>query len=242
MENKVVAIHQPDFIPWLGFYYKAAHCDQFVWLDDAQYSNMAAHNFNFIKTSQGRYTLKVPVEQHLGDPIISVRTRDELGWKKKHLMTLEMNYKRARHFDEFFPMISRVILGDHRNIAELNIEMNSMILEGFGIMRPYVRTSEMNFSFEGREDRIIEICSALGAAEYLSGNGARVYQDGKHFEARGVKLSYLDYKPIEYRQLWPKVGFIDCLSVVDYIFNCGFDWDQVEEKVKELNNGNRQLY
>ena len=67
--GKIVAIHQPDYIPWLGLYYKMAHCDVFVYLDDAQYSNQADHNVNLIKTPQGPCRLKVPVEQHLGDLI-----------------------------------------------------------------------------------------------------------------------------------------------------------------------------
>ena len=61
----IVSIHQPDYIPWLGLYYKMAHSDVFVYLDDAQYSNEADHNVNKIKTPQGEFRLKVPVEQHL---------------------------------------------------------------------------------------------------------------------------------------------------------------------------------
>ena len=85
--GKVVAIHQPDYIPWLGLYYKMAHCDVFIYLDDAQYSNQGDHNVNLIKTPQGSCRLKVPVEQHLGDLICNVRTKDELKWKEKHLKT-----------------------------------------------------------------------------------------------------------------------------------------------------------
>ncbi len=86
-----------------------------------------------------------------------------------------------------------------------------------------------------REERVIDICSAVGGTEYLSGNGARAYQTESHFTDRGLKLTYLDYKPIEYKQLWPKAGFLPCMSVLDYIFNCGFDWEFVEKRVKELN-------
>ena len=115
--KKVVAIHQPDYIPWLGFYYKMAHCDTFVYLDDAQYSNEADHNVNVIKTPQGAYRLKIPVEQHLGDPICHVRTKDELKWKDKHLKTIRMNYCRAPFFDKYFSEYENIIRKEYHSIA-----------------------------------------------------------------------------------------------------------------------------
>lgn len=233
-EKKVVAIHQPDYIPWIGFYYKVAHCDQFVYLDDAQYSNEADHNVNSIKTSQGAFRIKIPVEQHLGDKICDVRTRDELNWKEKHLKTFEMNYKKSSFFDDIYPRIQDVMNDVYSNIADFNIALNQMILDGFNIKTPIIRSSSMNIS-SVREARILDICKELGASEYLSGTGAKAYQEESHFTDIGIKLTYLDYKPIEYTQLWPKVGFLPCMSVVDYIFNCGFDWSTVEAKVRKMN-------
>ncbi len=232
----VVSIHQPDYIPWLGFYYKMAHSDVFVYLDDAQYSNEADHNVNVIKGSNGSMRLKVPVEQHLGDLIRNVRTRDELKWKDKHLKTLQMNYGKAAHFSEIFPGLSEVIMSHEGSIADLNMAVNGFICNGFGIAPKILKSSDMNIT-SVREERVIEICERLGADEYLSGNGARAYQTEEHFTDRGIKLTYLDYKPIEYKQLWK--DFLPCMSVLDYIFNCGFDWDYVEKAVRELNNGDR---
>lgn len=229
----IVSIHQPDYIPWLGLYYKMAHSDVFVYLDDAQYSNEADHNVNKIKTPQGEFKLKVPVEQHLGDLICNVRTKDELKWKEKHLKTLKMNYAKAPYFDEIYPGLEAVILSHTGSIAELNMAINRYICNGFGIQTKILKSSDMNINTV-REERVIDICLAVGGTEYLSGNGARVYQTESHFTDRGLKLTYLDYKPIEYKQLWPKVGFLPYMSVLDYIFNCGFDWEYVEDRVKEL--------
>ena len=230
----IVSIHQPDYIPWLGLYYKMAHSDVFVYLDDAQYSNEADHNVNKIKTPQGEFKLKVPVEQHLGDLILNVRTKDELKWKEKHLKTIKMNYSKAPYFDEIFPGFEKVIREHQGSIADLNIAINEFMCEGFGIKTKIMRSSEMDIS-SVREERVIDITLKAGGDEYLSGNGARAYQTEEHFTERGLKLTYLDYKPIEYKQVWPKVGFLPYMSAIDYIFNCGFDWDYVEEQVKLLN-------
>jgi len=202
-------------------------------LDDAQYSNEADHNVNTIKTSNGAFRLKIPVEQHLGDLICNVRTRDELKWKDKHLKTLQMNYSKAECFKEIFPEYAEIILGNYASLSELNIEINKFFCKGFGIQTQTIKSSEMNIT-TSREERVIDICKFVGADEYLSGNGARVYQTEEHFTENGLKLTYLDYKPITYKQLWGE--FLPCMSVIDYVFNCGFDWKYVEESVRGLNN------
>ena len=227
--GKIIAIHQPDYIPWLGLYYKMAHCDVFVYLDDAQYSNQADHNVNLIKTPQGPCRLKVPVEQHLGDLICNVRTKDELKWKEKHLKTLQMNYSKAAHFKDIFPEFEDVLLSHTGTIADLNMSINRFICKGFGIAPQILKSSQMDIH-TFREERVIDICLQAGGTEYLSGNGARVYQKEEDFEAKGLKLTYLAYQPIHYPQLWG--DFAPCMSVLDYIFNCGFNWQYVEEQVE----------
>ena len=228
----VVAIHQPDYISWLGYFYKMSKSDVFVFLDDCQFSNDNMHHWNRLKTPQGSCRVKVPVEQHLGDPINRVRTRDELGWKEKHLRTVEMNYSRARHFEDFYPCFREMLLSDYPDLAEMNITINTEIARRFGFTMPLYRSSEMALDTV-REERVLDIVEKMGGDTYLSGHGAKAYQVDGHFSDRGIRLVYTDYAPITYRQLWPKVGFVPYMSVLDYIFNCGFDWEQVENAVQE---------
>lgn len=234
----VVSIHQPNSIPWLGLYYKIAHSDVFVYLDDAQYSNIGDHNVNKIKTPQGEFKLKIPVEQHLGDLTLNVRTKDELNWKDKHLKTIAMNYSKTPYFDKFYPDLYRIIINHNGSISELNMNIDTLIIEGFGFDTEIIKSSDLDIH-TSKEERVIDICVKLGASEYLSGNGARAYESDEHFSNRGIKLTYTDYMPIEYKQIWPRVGFLPYMSAIDYIFNCGFDWEYVEKEVKKLNYGTR---
>ena len=217
----VVAIHQPDYISWLGYFYKMSKSDVFVFLDDCQFSNDNMHHWNRLKTPQGSCRVKVPVEQHLGDPI-----------KEKHLRTVEMNYARARHFEDFYPCFREMLLSDYPDLAEMNITINTEIARRFGFTMPLYRSSEMALDTV-REERVLDIVEKMGGDTYLSGHGAKAYQVDEHFADRGIRLVYTDYAPITYRQLWPKVGFVPYMSVLDYIFNCGFDWEQVENAVNE---------
>lgn len=223
-----VGIHQPDYIPWLGLFYKMYLSDVFIHLDDAQYSNEAAHNYNKIKTPQGELRLKFPVEQHMGQLINEVRPRYELKWREKHLRTLEMNYSKAKFFKDVYPELKDVYMTDYANVAELNIAINEYIAGQFGIKPKFIKSSEFGFNTK-REEKVIDLCLAVGGTCYISGNGARVYQEESHFEERGLKLTYLPYKAIQYPQLWK--DFIPCMSVLDYVFNCGYDWEYVLKEI-----------
>lgn len=227
-----VGIHQPDYIPWLGLFYKMYLSDVFIHLDDAQYSNEAAHNFNVIKTAQGELRLKFPVEYHMGDLINTVRPKYELKWNEKHLRTIEMNYSKAPFFKETFPELKEIFMTEFPNVADLNIAINEFIAGKFGIKPKFVRSSELGFNTK-REEKVIDLTMAVGGTRYISGNGARAYQTEEHFTDRGVELWYLDYKPIAYPQI--RGDFLPCMSVLDYIFNCGYDFEYVVNAVKKLN-------
>ncbi|MCX8129599.1 MAG: WbqC family protein [Clostridia bacterium] len=217
----IISMHQPDYIPWLGYFYKINKTDIFVFLDDVQYSNTGMHNRNQIKTPQGKCFLTVPVAYRFGDLINQCITKDELNWKEKHLKTIEMNYKRAPHFKSFFDMFTEVISARYGNLADMNIEINKKICEYFGIKPRFVRSSELCINTTGTQ-RIIDICRLFDADVYYSGRGAMAYQKPEMFRDNGISLVYTDYSPFAYSQLWE--GFADSLSVVDYIMNHGFKW------------------
>lgn len=215
----IVSIHQPDYIPYLGYFYKIYQSEVFVFLDDVQFSNDNMHHWNRIKIPQGECRLKIPVEHSFGDNINQVRTKDELKWKEKHLKTIEMNYKKTEYFEEIYPDYKELLLKVYPNLSEMNIVINQFICQGLGINPKFVRSSELNIT-SAKEDRVIDICLALGGTTYISGNGAKAYQVDEHFENKGIHLKYTDYKPFVYNQRWGE--FMPNLSVLDYIFNCGF--------------------
>lgn len=227
----IIAIHQPDYIPYIGYFYKIAQADIFVFLDDVQFSNDNMHHWNRIKTSQGECRLKIPVSYNFGDPINQVKTKDELKWKSKHLKTIEMNYIRTPYFKEIFSKFQELLLANYTDLADMNITINSFICDKFGIKKKFIKASDLQV-LSVREQRVIDICQILNGTTYISGHGARNYQVEEHFTDKSIRLLYTDYQPISHPQLWST--FLPNMSIMDFVFNCGFNWEFIVDEIRRL--------
>jgi hypothetical protein len=221
---KIIAIHQPNYLPWLGYFYKIFQSDIFVFLDDVQYSNEGMHNYTYIKTATGPFRLKYPVQQSLGDKINQVRPKDELGWKEKHLNIIESNYRSANYFNEIFGDYRGLIMKEYSDIVTLNTALIKFYVGKLGIKTEFVLASDLNINLT-KSEKIIAICKALGADIYYSGTGARAYQVEEDFLSSGIELRYSVFKPFQYSQLWH--GFQTNVTALDFFMNCGYDWERV---------------
>ncbi|MBL7074886.1 WbqC family protein [candidate division KSB1 bacterium] len=223
--NKKVAIHQPNYIPWLGYFYKMAKCDVFVFLDIVQYPRgQSFASRNKIKTSNGPIFLTIPVNIPKGYEgkvkYTDVEFSDQI-WKQKHLRTLELNYKRAKFFNEIFEIYKKQLLSMD-NLIELNINLIQAFADDLGIDVETIRLSEILSEFGQKTRLIIDICNKLNANKYLSGTGGgKEYNDEKLLNDNGIELLYSDFIHPVYPQLWG--DFIPNLSIIDLIFNCGPD-------------------
>lgn len=229
---KTVSIHQPCYLPYLGVFYKIWQSDTFVYLDDAQYSNGYVFDWNRIKTPQGECRLKVPTARIFGQKLTEVTPKDFLGWKEKHLKTVEMNYKKAPYFWAMFPVYQYTLMKEYSSLADLNIALMNMFLDLLHLSddRKIIKASEMNLETRS-EARVIEICKRLGADEYISGIGGKHYQSEAHFAEAGIKLTYADYIPVAYHQQWG--DFSANMSVIDYAMNEAFCIDEYFQKCKD---------
>lgn len=226
----IVSIHQPNYFPWLGYFYKISQSDVFVILDDVQFSNEGMHNYHYIKTPQGSLRLKIPVEQHIGDLIMDVKTKDFLGWKEKHIKTIEVNYKKSAFFLTVFEDYFQLIDKEYANLSEMNTAIIKFILAKFVIDTKVIRSSELNIS-SVREEKVLDICNALNATVYYSGTGAKAYQNESDFLNRGIELRYTSFQPFEYKQLWS--SFQSNVTVLDFLMNCGYNWQMVVDSQKK---------
>ncbi|NLA47836.1 MAG: WbqC family protein [Bacteroidales bacterium] len=224
MNKKIIAIHQPNYLPWLGYFYKIYQADLFVFLDDVQYSNEGMHNYTYIKAEKGPFRLKYPVRQNFGDKIMEVTPKDELGWKEKHLQIVESNYCKAEYFSQVFQDYRDVITSGYSGIVDLNIALIDVFAEKLGLKTHYVRSSDFGINLS-RTEKILALCKRLEADVYYSGTGAQAYQKEEEFLESGIELRYSVFRPFQYPQLWE--GFQSNVSALDYFMNCGYDWETV---------------
>ncbi|MBX3320835.1 MAG: WbqC family protein [Nitrospira sp.] len=196
-----VTIHQPQFMPWLGYLDKVDQADLFLILDTVQFKKNEWQNRNRIRTSQGWQWLTVPVLQQFGQRIDDVLINPTAIWKVQHLRALEMHYARAPYLDHYLPQLRELYTRPWTKLSDLNKVTVQWLLKAYGILTPVRCASEFN-AREEPTDRLIDLCRAVGAAEYLAGAGAERYMDKPRFEASGIRLERQTFQHPSYRQIY----------------------------------------
>jgi hypothetical protein len=218
-----VAIHQPNFLPWLGYFHKLLNCDVFIFLDDAQFPRGKSFVSRVsVKSPGGPLWLTVPV-QGKGSflPIKNTVMVDPEKWRKKHLKTLQSCYARAPFFAEYFPAIQQVYDLECSLLADFNISLIKRLAGVFSSSPHMVRSSELNLDYDGSLDHLVKLVRCMGGTRYLTGKGRGTLRhlDQSAFAREGIEVVFQSFVHPEYPQLWGE--FIPNLSIVDLIFNCG---------------------
>lgn len=215
----IVSIHQPQYLPWLGYFDKIDRSDTFVFLDNVQFRKNEWQNRNKIKTSEGWQWLSVPVIHRFSQKICEVQINKTAWWSKKHLNALITNYSKTPFFKEYIGFFEQTYAQDWQYLVDINIHMIQYLVKALGISdRKFVKSSE----YKAREDpteRLVDICLQERGDVYLSGQDGAKYLDLEKFEKEGIKVIFQDYKHPHYAQLFG--SFEPYMSIVDLLFNCG---------------------
>jgi len=214
-----VAIHQPQYLPWLGHFAKLAAADCWIFLDTVQYEKNGWQNRNRIKTPRGAQWLTVPVNASLGTLIRDVVIDARQPWSRKHLEALRVNYARAPHFARYFGELAELLRRPWRLLADLNVEVTRFLAGALGLSRRMVRASELPSASADPTGRLLELCRAVGADTYLAGQDGARYMDLEQFRAGRVAVWAQEYQHPTYTQL--NGDFLPFLSVVDLLLNHG---------------------
>lgn len=222
----VITIHQPEHLPWLGFFNKIAKAELFVILDSVQFEKNYFQNRNKILGTNGVQWINIPVSTkgHMGKTIaqteISLAGGNE-NWKNKYLQTITQSYKKYPYFSEVFPILEEAIMLDTKYFCEINIKIIKGFCDALKIFVKYIRSSELNV--DGlKSTLILDICREVDADIYIAGPSGRDYLDMKSFEDNGIKVIFNDFVHPIYPQRRTK-EFVDHLSALDLFMNCGFE-------------------
>lgn len=216
---KKVAVCQSNYIPWKGYFDMIASVDNFVILDDVQYTKNDWRNRNIIKGPNGLQWLTIPTGKSISRLIKEVSISDP-RWRRQHWKSLRSAYGRAPHFEEIYSILEPVYLNSNCSTLSLvNQQFIKKIMLYLNIETEIKDSSDFP-SVDDPSDRLVNICRDVGADVYLSGPAARQYLDVSKFSAAKITVEWMDYTGYrEYDQMWGE--FEHNVSVLDLLFNCG---------------------
>ncbi len=215
-----LAVLQPSYLPWLGYFDQIDRVDVFVYYDDVQYDRNGWRNRNRVKGPNGPVWLTVPVK-HTGrglQRICDVEIDGQRNWAQKHLRSIAQFYAKAPYVNDYIPRLTELLGQTWTHLADLDIAINEAIIEWLGLGARVVRSSTLRVEGD-RNERLIHICRHFGAGHYLSGNAAKSYVDLEAFAASGISVEWQDYEHPNYSQLHGT--FVSHLSTIDLLMNAG---------------------
>ncbi|HYL82308.1 MAG TPA: WbqC family protein, partial [Candidatus Acidoferrum sp.] len=219
-----VAIHQPQYLPWLGYLDKLDSADVFILLDTVQFKKHEWQNRNRIRTKDGWQWLTVPIIDRFPERIDQVEINSRTDWQRKHCQALRLYYGKAPHWEPFGPELLDLLEKPWTRLVDLNLSVTELLCKHLGIKTPRLFASTM----EAREeptDRLVDLCRAVGGTVYLAGQGAAPrpgepsYMEVGRFPRAGIQVHFQEYQHPTYPQRYDP--FVSHLSVVDLLFNCG---------------------
>jgi hypothetical protein len=220
---KRVAIVQSNYVPWRGYFDLISSVDEFILLDDAQYTRRDWRNRNKIKTPQGSrwLTIAVQVSGRYEQSIYDTHVVDA-DWPDRHWDIIRQNYGHARGFGQFGDLVEGIygsVPGPR--LTQINRHFLERLAQTLGITTPI--TLSLDYEPSGvKTRRLVDLCLKAGATEYVSGPSARAYLEEDQFHEHGIEVCWFEYGPyLAYEQLYPP--FDPHVSILDLLLNADED-------------------
>jgi hypothetical protein len=217
----IVTGHQPEFLPWAGYFNKIIQSDVFIIVDDVQYKKRTFENRNKIRSNndKGHVFITIPVEKCGSFPRINEVYAVDNNWRDIMLKSLYLSYSKSPYFDEVEALIKECLYSSDK-LVTINVCLIKKILKYLAIKRKVLIQSELNISAKNGTELIVNLarydcCNNI----YLSGPHGRDYLDFDHLERVNQKIVFSDFIHPEYNQM--HYGFISHMSIVDLLFNYG---------------------
>lgn len=225
---KIVAIHQPNFFPWLGYFHKLRHADAFVVLDHVQFPKTGAGTWiNRVKmliAGEGRWiTASLDRNFHGTRTIREMRLADDRTWITKSLASIRQSYMKSPHFDTVFPVLESVLARSDEGLAEMNLRGIRDLCEHAGLSLPEMHLSSQMGALGASNELLIDLIKKVGGTHYLCGAVAASssgYHDEDAFACAGITVVHQGFEHPVYSHP-AKSGFEKGLSIVDALFHAG---------------------
>jgi hypothetical protein len=230
------AIHQPNFLPWMGYFHKISTVDSFIFFDSVAMSNGKTWTSRCQILARGKaqwLTLPVLRSGRGGQRICEVELLDFAQNWRKTLKTLRHAYGRAAHFDAIFPFLENFEKENFTLLADFNCHFIESVSHELGFKTQFLRSSskpELMESSDLKTDYIIQTCEAFGIKNYVSGRGGSLlFLEKEKFEEWSISIDFQGFTPPIYPQS-NTTAFVSGLSIVDVLMHCG--WEETRKSMK----------
>jgi hypothetical protein len=242
MKKTVVGMHQPNMMPWIGYFYKIFQSDIFILVDDIQFIKTGSSYTNSVSFNERGKTIKltVPIKRVKGvTQNINEITPLDNEWKRKYKKRIELAYCKCKYYKEEKEFIFDLITNHSSNHSQYNIHFIKEISRRLELSTEIKISSQMNLEeIDSATDRIIKLAKSVDGTHYISGRGGNNYQNHKLYEDNALKLIYSNFIDFEYEQ-YRTQEFVKGLSIIDAIFNIGFE--NLKSHFKEIAYENSKL-
>ena len=237
VSEQQIAIMQPTFLPWLGYFDLIDRIDLMVFLDSVQFERQSWQQRNRLKIGGELQWLTVPVLRsgHAGDTIREMQIDLTRGFPQKLLRTIEQHYHRAPYFAQHFPQMKETLESGECSLSALNRKLIQWLVGALGLRAEFRLSSEMQATGR-RSALLVGICQELGVKKYLSpfGSASYILEDREEFERAEISVAFQHYEHPDYSQL--SLPFLPYASTLDLLFNEG------DASIEILRSGQRPHY
>lgn len=227
--NKICAIMQPTYLPWLGYFDLIDSVDVFVLLDNVQLVERSWHVRNRIKNIKGEELfLSIPIRKNAHFYEIKISDAElvnESKWQLQHFRKIEDAYRKAPFFKEIIEFIRPFYQNEYKYLADFTSDFIIKTAHQLQIKNPILRASSIGDFEEIKDKKTVKIVKAVGCDAYLSVKGSAEYINAENLGGEFVKtnmpLFYHNYQHPSYPQI--NGDFIPFLGIIDILFNTGIE-------------------
>jgi hypothetical protein len=218
---KSIAIMQPYFFPYIGYWQLIHAVDCFVIYDDVNYINRGWINRNRILINGTPTYITVPLHQSSQNKKISdTFLQPSFEWRNKLLKMIKNTYQKHPYFADVFVVIEKIICYQTDNVADFLAHQLQILSIFMDIKTEFILSSRCygNNSLSGQE-RIIDICKRERADVYINAIGGQTLYNSQEFANANINLNFIEMYPLPYKQKSDK--FIPYLSIIDALMGIG---------------------
>lgn len=218
----IVVGHQPQYIPYLGFFNKVSKADIFVFVDNVQFNRKSWQQRTLIKYNSKPLYLTIPVKKKgkRAQKINEVEIIDGV-WSKKHWKSICLAYSKTPYFEAYRKGLEEIYGRHWDKLADFTIVLTNHLMDVIGIKHK-VRYLGSGLGISGEKTNLlVDICKKTSCDTYLSGEGAKAYLDESQFQQNCLKHIFNDFRPAQYHQQGN--GFLGGMGIIDVLFMSGPD-------------------